>query len=96
MTGNVSATVGQIIAFTRYDKIAAPHGTAVAPANDVLYFKAIDREYESSVTPTTGKWLKGSIIWNSAPAAAGKVGWVVTTSGNIGTAVFKPFGAIDA
>lgn len=95
MGKNQSTTLGQIIDFTRYDKIAAPHGSAVAPS-DVLNFKAIDREYESSVTPTTGKWLKGSIIWNSTPAAAGKVGWVVTTSGNIGTAVFKPFGAIDA
>lgn len=96
MRDNVSATLGQIINFTRYDKIAPPQGSAVA-TNDVLYFKQVDRQYESDVAPTTGKWLKSSIIWNSAPAAAGKVGWVVTTSGTAGSgAVFKPFGAIDA
>jgi hypothetical protein len=95
MDGNMSATVGQIIDVTRYDKIAPPQGTAVAP-NDVLYFKQTDRAFESAAIPTTGKWLKGQVIWNVAPAPSGKVGWVVTTSGNIGTAVFKPFGVIDA
>lgn len=96
MRDNLSAVLGQIINFTRYDKIAAPQGAAVAP-NDVLYFKQVDRQYESDVSPTTGKWLKSSIIWNSATAASGKVGWAVTTSGTAGSgAVFKPFGAIDA
>lgn len=95
MSGNSSATLGQIVDFTRYDKIAAPHGSAVAP-NDVLNFKQIDRNFESDAVPTTGKWVRGQVVWNSAAAPSGKVGWVVTTSGNIGTAVFKPFGAIDA
>lgn len=96
MRDNLSAVLGQIINFTRYDKIAAPQGAAVAP-DDVLYFKQVDRQYESDVSPTTGKWLKSSIIWNSATAASGKVGWAVTTSGTAGSgAVFKPFGAIDA
>ena len=96
MRDNISATLGQLIAFTRYDKIAAPQGSAVAP-NDVLYFKQVDRQYESDVAPTTGKWIKSSIIWNNATAASGKVGWAVTTSGTAGSgAVFKPFGAIDA
>lgn len=96
MRDNVSTTLGQIINFTRYDKIAPPHGSAVG-ANAVLYFKQLDKQYESDVAPTTGKWLKGSVIWNSAPAPSGKVGWSVTTSGTAGSgAVFKPFGAIDA
>lgn len=95
MDGNLSATPGQIIDFTRYDRIAPPQGGAVAPA-DVLNFKMTDRTFESAAIPTTGKWLKGQVIWNAAPAPSGKVGWSVTTSGNIGTAVFKPFGAIDA
>lgn len=95
MDGNLSATVGQIIDFTRYDRIAPPQGAAVAPA-DVLNFKMTDRTFESAAIPTTGKWLRGQVVWNAAPAPSGKVGWVVTTNGNIGTAVFKPFGAIDA
>jgi hypothetical protein len=94
MDGNISATLGQIINFTRYDRIAPPQGAAVAP-NDVLYFKQTDRTFESDIIPTTGKWLKGQVVWNAAPTPGGKVGWSVTTSGNIGTAVFKPFGAID-
>jgi hypothetical protein len=96
MRDNVSETLGQIIDFTRYDKIAPPHGAATG-ANAVLYFKQVDKQYESDVTPTTGKWLKGSVVWNSAPAPSGKVGWSVTTSGTAGSgAVFKPFGVIDA
>lgn len=96
MRDNVSATLGQVIDFSRYDKIAAPHGSATG-SNAVLLFKQIDRQYASDVAPTTGKWIKGSIIWNSAPAPSGKVGWAVTTSGAAGgAAVFKPFGAIDA
>lgn len=96
MRDNISATLGQIVDFTRYDKIAAPQGAAVG-ANAVLYFKQVDKQYESNVAPTTGKWLKGSVIWNSAPAPSGKVGWVVTTSGTAGSgAAFKPFGPIDA
>lgn len=96
MQDNTSSTLGQVIGFTRYDKVAAPHGTATA-ANAVLAFKLLDRACESIAAPTTGKWLKGQLIWNSAPEPSGKIGWVVTTSGAAGSsAVFKAFGAIDA
>ena len=96
MSGNLSRTLGQLVYFTRYDKIAPPHGAA-AGINAVLEFQQIDREFESGAEPTTGSWMTGMIVWNSAAAAAGKVGWVVTTSGTAGSgAVFKPFGLIDA
>jgi hypothetical protein len=48
----------------------------------------------SKGVPTTGTWRAGTILWNEAPAAAGKVGWVCTASGTPGT--WKAFGAIDA
>lgn len=96
MSGNLSKTLGQLVYFTRYDKIAPPHGTAVG-ADAVLEFQQIDREFEAGTAPTTGRWMTSMIIWNSAAVAAGKVGWVVTTSGTASSgAVFKPFGLIDA
>lgn len=96
MSGNLSRTLGQLVYFTRYDKIAPPHGAAVG-ADAVLEFQQIDREFESGAEPTTGRWMTSMIVWNNAAAAAGKVGWVVTTSGTAGSgAVFKPFGLIDA
>lgn len=44
--------------------------------------------------PTTGTYNQGDITWNTAPAAAGKIGWVCVTGGTPGT--WKAFGAIDA
>ena len=47
-----------------------------------------------SAAPTTGAWLQGDIIENSAPAAGGNAGWICTTAGSPGT--WKSFGAIAA
>lgn len=59
------------------------------------------REYLGSAAPTTptgtGAYRVGDIVWNTAPAASGTMGWVCTTassSGNAGT--WKTFGAISA
>jgi hypothetical protein len=43
--------------------------------------------------PAAGTWSTGDIVFNSAPVAGGKVGWVCTAGGTPGT--WKPFGAID-
>ena len=48
----------------------------------------------ASTTPTVGNWLRGDVIRNSAPAAAGTLGWVCTTAGTPGT--WKTWGAITA
>jgi hypothetical protein len=48
----------------------------------------------ASAAPTTGAHARGEIVFNNAPSAAGKVGWVCVTAGTPGT--WKPFGAIDA
>jgi hypothetical protein len=47
-----------------------------------------------SAAPTTGYHAAGELVFNNAPTAGGKVGWVCTTAGTPGT--WKPFGAIDA
>lgn len=47
-----------------------------------------------TAAPTSGTYEVGDIVYNSAPAAGGFVGWVCTTAGTPGT--WKTFGAISA
>jgi hypothetical protein len=47
-----------------------------------------------SAAPASGTWVKGDIVWDSTPDAAGFMGWVCTTGGTPGT--WKTFGAITA
>lgn len=47
-----------------------------------------------SAAPASGYHAAGEVVYNIAPTAGGKVGWVCTTAGTPGT--WKPFGAIDA
>jgi hypothetical protein len=42
-------------------------------------------EMMSGAAPTTGSWLRGDFVRNSAPSAGGTFGWVCTTSGTPGT-----------
>ena len=51
------------------------------------------RESRAAV-PTGGTWKRGHILYNSAPSAAGTVGWICTASGTPGT--WKTFGTIAA
>jgi uncharacterized protein YfiM (DUF2279 family) len=46
----------------------------------------------ASAAPTTGTWSRGDIVYNTAPASAGYVGWVCTAAGTPGT--WKAFGLI--
>ena len=43
--------------------------------------------------PTTGTWIVGDIVYNTAPTSGGNIGWVCTTSGTPG--IWKTFGAIS-
>jgi hypothetical protein len=55
------------------------------------------RMTNATAVPSSGEWGQGDIVWNSAPAAGGTLGWVCTTGGTAGsTAVFKIFGSIAA
>lgn len=47
-----------------------------------------------TAAPTTGTFVQGDIVWNTAPAASGAIGWACVTGGTPGT--WKAFGAIDA
>jgi len=51
------------------------------------------RILSDSAAPTTGTWKIGDIVLNSAPASAGKIGWVCTVAGSPGT--WETWGAID-
>lgn len=46
-----------------------------------------------SAAPTTGTWAVGDIIYNTAPTAGGKIGWVCVTADPL---TWKTFGAIDS
>ena len=47
-----------------------------------------------AAAPTTGTWVRGSIVFNDTPSAAGTVGFVCVTAGSPGT--WKTFGTIAA
>jgi len=61
-----------------------------APATDQRGNRS--REFYGTAAPTAGAWLVGDVMWSTAPAAGGMVGWVCTTAGTPGT--WKPFGPI--
>lgn len=46
-----------------------------------------------AASPTTGTWQVGDIVYNSAPASAGYIGWVCTAAGTPGT--WRTFGLIS-
>jgi hypothetical protein len=48
---------------------------------------------KDSAIPTTGTWVVGDVVYNSAPASAGYIGWVCTVAGTPGT--WKTFGLIS-
>lgn len=47
----------------------------------------------ASAVPVANTWNQGDIVYNSAPASAGFIGWVCTTAGTPGT--WKTFGLIS-
>ena len=57
-------------------------------------FGVENRLFSGSAAPTIGDWRRGDIVFNSAPAANGTIGWVCTTAGRPGT--WKTFGPIAA
>jgi hypothetical protein len=51
-------------------------------------------QLEAAAAPTEGTWRVGEIVYNSAPAGGGYVGWICVAAGTPGT--WKTFGAITA
>ena len=52
------------------------------------------RIWTDTAAPTTGEHARGEIVFDRAPAASGKIGWVCVTGGTPGT--WKQWGVIDA
>lgn len=69
------------------------NGYAVMPTNATSVTSAKVRLLDTAA-PTTGTYDVGDIVYNSAPAAGGTIGFVCTTAGTPGT--WKTFGAIAA
>jgi hypothetical protein len=58
---------------------------------------ALDQNHSQdarATVPTTGTWVQGQVVWNTAPTAGGFAGWICTASGTPGT--WKTFGVISA
>jgi hypothetical protein len=93
-SGLIARSVGSILAITAtasgvWNVVEEAGAWAVRTGYEPRYPMTFD-----TAAPTTGTWVRGDIIWNVNPSAAGKVGFVCVTGGTPGT--WKPFGAIDA
>jgi hypothetical protein len=42
-----------------------------------------------TAAPTTGYWNQGDFVFNTAPSPSGTFGWVCTTAGDTGVAVWR-------
>ena len=79
-----------------YKAITFSNVTDYTDGKIVAYNNASDNVYQlgkSAASPTTGTWRVGDIVYNSAPASAGYIGWVCTVAGTSGT--WKTFGLIS-
>lgn len=82
-TAKIVATPREgVVAFSNYN----PSGAMTNYENLVVLGRA-------AAAPTTGTYAVGSIVYNSAPASAGYVGFVCTVAGTPGT--WKTFGLIS-
>lgn len=78
LTG-ISSLTGVVVRNNRWDK-------------DKTQFDAA-RDGFNSAAPSAGTWAVGDIVYDSAPSAAGTIGWVCTVAGSPGT--WKAFGTIE-
>ena len=91
---DVTGTVYEayVNAFTLAEVLADQ--TQIAEANDRLTRQKTGRGVSyAAAAPSTGRWMQGEIVYNTAPTAGGFVGWVCTASGSPGT--WKTFGVIS-
>ncbi len=77
---------------------------SVTRLGEATFAKVIDggafvfatRNWTIGASPVGTAGTKGDITWNNDPDPSEKIGWVCTTTGGAGVAVWKAFGAIDA
>lgn len=65
-------------------------GYASQTLDDVLVFDGV----YGTAAPASGTYKRGDKVWNSAPSAAGYIGWVCVSAGTPGT--WKGFGVIES
>jgi hypothetical protein len=85
--------------------IAPPRRVAPLFGNGIFYGSAIALGKGASAAlinhvvrtemPTDDTWEKGDVVWNSAPAPGGPIGWVCTTAGTQGKLIGVT-GTVDA
>lgn len=78
-------------------RTAAGVASITATGRGLLYADAATGLHEVVLAhepPTSGSWRLGDRVYNAAPAAGGKLGWVCVRDGSPG--LWKAFGAIDA
>jgi len=51
------------------------------------------QQLRASAAPSTGTWKVGDVVWNTAPAVGGNLGWICTVAGTPGTWIV--FGRFD-
>lgn len=59
-----------------------------------FYLNSDKRVLYRAAAPGSGPWVVGDLVYNTAPAAGGNIGWVCVTAGTPGT--WKTFGTISA
>jgi hypothetical protein len=71
-----------------------PVNNAVTPTVNNTVEDVVHTNYYGTAAPTSGNYKLGDIVWNTAPASAGPIGWVCTTASPT-TPTFKAFGTIS-
>lgn len=96
---NFSGTIGLLIDGVTNAALFGNSTTGIT--NGVFYNAAVTSKRDSgntwnwaAATPAGGYYNQGDVVYNSAPVAAGTIGWVCTTAGTPGT--WKTFGSIAA
>lgn len=87
-TFGVVETVGTF-GTAQFNKLSTTHFKGKTPDSPIRV-----AESYGTAAPVAGTWGRGSIVWHTAPTAAGFVGFVCIATGTPGT--WKTFGAISA
>jgi hypothetical protein len=82
-SGDLTASSGNITA----------SGGAAAITTGYSFVIGTQKLLNGSAAPVSGTWATGDIVYNTAPAAGGNIGWVCVAGGSPGT--WKEFGLIS-
>ncbi len=71
--------------------LVSSYSTTLTASDEAVYVSGtftqtvLPNRTVNTAAPTTGKWVRGAIIWNSSPSLGAPPGWVCVTSGTPGT-----------